>query len=202
MIAADNDIGAPRLLPDGETVLFAFVDEQGPHIAVHSLASGERKLLHDGGRVQYVATGHLVYGRDGALFAMPFDLGSLELVGGPVALVEGVDDSRGLAQYAISDTGTLVYVDGGSVEDSRILALTNRNGDIDVLDVPPAEYLSPRLSPDGKKLVVQTLEEGAGVLWIYDLSSDRAIQQFSFEGRQSISNLDSRWGAGDLCLRP
>ena len=125
-----------------------------------------------------MSTGHLVYGRDGALFAMPFDVGSLELVGGPVALVEGVDR----AQYAISDTGTLVYVDRGSVDHSRILALANRNGDIDVLDAPPAEYLSPRLSPDGKKLVVQTLDQGVGVLWIYDLSRDRAIQQFSFEG--------------------
>ena len=178
LIATDDSILAPRLLPDGETLLFVLVDEQGPHIAVQSLASGERKLLHDGGRVQYVSTGHLVYGRDGALFAMPFDVGSLELVGGPVALVEGVDR----AQYAISDTGTLVYVDRGSVDHSRILALANRNGDIDVLDAPPAEYLSPRLSPDGKKLVVQTLDQGVGVLWIYDLSRDRAIQQFSFEG--------------------
>ena len=182
LIAADDDIFAPRMLPDGETVLFVLEDERGLHIAVQSLDSGDRKILHEGGPVHYVSTGHLVYVRDGALFAVPFDVDSLELVGGPVALLEGVEDRGGPAHYAISDTGTLVYVDRGSVDDSRILALANRNGDINVLGAPPAAYLSPRLSPDGKKLVVQTFDEGVGVVWIYDFSDDRAIQQFSFEG--------------------
>ena len=57
LIATDDSILAPRLLPDGETLLFVLVDEQGPHIAVQSLASGERKLLHDGGRVQVCVDG-------------------------------------------------------------------------------------------------------------------------------------------------
>ena len=48
--------------------------------------------------------------------------------------------------------------------------------------MPAAEYLSPRLSPDGKRLAVQTFEEGVGVLWIYDLTAEGAIQQFTFEG--------------------
>ena len=49
------------------------------------------------------------------------------------------------------------------------------------LDAPPKEYLSPRLSPDGQTLAVQSVEDSGNVLWVYDLTGDRAIQQLTFE---------------------
>ena len=64
----------------------------------------------------------------------------------------------------------------------RTLALVGRNGAVERLNVPPAPYLSPRLAPDGEKLVVQTLEGDGGVPWLYDLAGDTQIQQLTFEG--------------------
>ena len=64
----------------------------------------------------------------------------------------------------------------------QTLALVGRDGAVEPLTVPPAPYLSPRLSPDGEKLVVQTAEDDGGVLWVYDLAGDAQIQQLTFEG--------------------
>ncbi len=149
LIAGDDiDIGGPSMLPDGETVLFGTRGDGGDlQIVVQPLGSGERKVLLEGDRARYVSTGHLVYGRDGALFAVPFDLDALELVGGPVPLVEGVLGPSRMHHYAISNTGTLVYVAAfGTVAERRVLARAGREGETELLDLPPAEYLSPRLS--------------------------------------------------------
>ena len=60
-------------------------------IVTHSLRSGERKTLVDGGSDgRYVPTGHLVYAIGGVVFARPMDVRRLEVTGGPVPIVEGV----------------------------------------------------------------------------------------------------------------
>ncbi len=64
----------------------------------------------------------------------------------------------------------------------RVLALVDRNGLVERLNAPPKEYLSPRLSPAGQTLVVQSAGENGNVIWVYDLTGDRAIQQLTFEG--------------------
>ena len=78
----------------------------------------ERTVLLQGSDARYVATGHLLYAQDDALFAVPFDPGRRALLGGPVSVVNGVvragDRSRQTpaANYGISDNGTLVYLTG------------------------------------------------------------------------------------------
>ena len=124
---------------------------------------------------RYVSTGHLVYNtEDGSVRAVPFDASALEVTGNPVPLVENVmvKNVSVAANFSISDTGSLAYVPGGGrVSSDRTLALVGRDGTVEPLTVPPAPYLSPRLSPDGEKVVVQTAEEDGNVLWLYDLVS-------------------------------
>jgi len=86
----------PRLLPDGQTVLFTVTKSAFPSwddtlVAAQSLATGERKVLIDGGAdARYAATGHLIYLRRGTLMAVPFDLKRLEVTGMPVGLLADV----------------------------------------------------------------------------------------------------------------
>ena len=85
----------PHLLPGGQWVLFTWrpagASWDQARIVLHSLASDERIMLIDGGRdARYVPTGHLVYGLDGALLAVPFDLATRQVTGGAVPLVDGV----------------------------------------------------------------------------------------------------------------
>ncbi len=172
-----GNIEWPQILPGGSSVLLT---RNLQEVVLHSLESGEQKVLFAGRRAGYVSTGHIVYAVDDVLFAVPFDPDTLEVVGGPVAMIEGVRAAP--PQYAVSDSGSLVFVPGGAGVSERTLALVNRDGAVERLNVPPREYLSPRLSPDGQTLVVQSVEDSGDVIWVYDLTGDTAIQQLTFEG--------------------
>ena len=79
----------PQLLPDGKSLLFTFGDAPYKTI-VQSLQSGERQELFAGDNARYIPTGHIVYALGNNLFAVPFDLKTLKVIGGPVSVVEGV----------------------------------------------------------------------------------------------------------------
>ncbi|PYS42031.1 MAG: hypothetical protein DMG14_05375, partial [Acidobacteria bacterium] len=93
-----------QMLPGGQAVLFTIVHNRDTKIVVQSLKSGERKtLIEDGSAARYVPTGHIVYAVGGTLFAVQFDLRRLEIVGGPVPVIEGVmRDFNGGAEFSIS----------------------------------------------------------------------------------------------------
>ena len=85
-------------------------------VRVLSLDNGETRGLIEGGtNAQLTASGHLVFGRGGALLAAPFDVSRLEVKGSPVTVLEGVlsDAQTGAVHYAVSDVGSIVYVEGG-----------------------------------------------------------------------------------------
>jgi serine/threonine-protein kinase len=157
------------------------------------LESGERKILWEGGSdARYVPTGHLVYALEDLLLALPFDGDNLEVLGGPVPVIEGVrravvpQSTAATANYGFSDRGTLVYVPGSAVGIRRsILALADRSGEVEPLDVPPNNYLTPRLSPDGSRLVVQTTDNEGSDIWVYDLSGDTQIRQLTLGGNNT-----------------
>ena len=181
----DGAQGSPQILPGGSSVLFSLGNvTTGLGIAttgeviVQSLDTEEQKVLFAGVHPTYISTGHIVYGLEGVLFAVPFDLNALEVTGGPVPLVEGV---QAPSQYTVSDSGTLVYVPGAAgTGTDRTLALVDRRGTIELLNVPPKQYLSPRLSPDGQRLAVESVEDDGSVIWVYDLSGATAIEQLTF----------------------
>ena len=188
--AGEVNVAYPDLLPDGDTLLFGVTSGGGvdnTQIVTQSISTGERRLLLTGGLpVRYLTTGHLVYFREGVLLAAPFDLEQGELTGGSVALVEGVASRTLGVRAGISASGSLVYVSGPSGAAARILALVDRSGVVEPLNVRPAPYVSPRLSPDGTQLAVQTIEDdGQSVVWVYDLSGDTAIRQLTQEGNNS-----------------
>ena len=83
---------------------------------MQSLESGDRKVLFPGLFPRYIPTGHLLYGLDDVLFAVPFDLTTLETVGDPVSLVEGVRTRP--SQYSVSDSGAFAWVPGSGETES------------------------------------------------------------------------------------
>ena len=155
-----EQVSGPQILPGGEWVLFTLTRATGltrwdeAQIVVQSLESGERQILWEGGSdARYVPTGHLVYALEDVLFALPFDLASLEVSGGPVPVVEGVRRSsnpqfnQASANYGFSALGTLIYVPGSTAATRRsILALADRSGDVEPLDVPPNDSESEALA--------------------------------------------------------
>ena len=180
LIVPGNGLASPQILPDGQSILFSEATGDTPNVVILSLESEERHVVAQGVGQQYVSTGHLLYLREDALYAVPIDLETLA-VGVAVAMVEDVRSVP--PQYAVSETGTLVSIPGQGF-DLRTLALVDRNGVVDRLDIQPARYLSPRLSPDGNRLAVQTSSaDGTSDIWVLDsLRGDRPIRQLTTEG--------------------
>ena len=195
---APEQAHGPQMLPGGgEWVLFTLTSARGTtrwdqaQIVVQSMESGERKILWEGGSdARYVPTGHLVYALEEVLFALPFDLASLEVSGGPAPIVEGVRRAPNLSvagassNYGFSDRGTLIYVPGSAVGVRRILALVDRTGLVEPIDSPLRAYIQPRLSPDGRRLAVSITGENRDI-WVYDM------------GRQTLSRLTFAPGADE-----
>jgi dipeptidyl aminopeptidase/acylaminoacyl peptidase len=120
-----------------------------------------------------VSSGHLVYNRHGVqiLMALPFDLATLQVTGGPpVELAEHVWEagSEG-AQYAVSDTGTVAYIPGLPRQYERRLVWVDRAGTVETLPAPAHAFYDPRISPDGGRLAVTTAEATERI-WIYEFA--------------------------------
>ena len=65
------------------------------------------------------------------LLAVPFDLATRQVTGGPVPLVQGVRDTgyaTGAVQFSIAATGSLVYVPGVSGGLALELVWVDRDG--------------------------------------------------------------------------
>ena len=189
----------PQFLPDQDTVLSTVTKSVFPSwddtlVVAQTLASGDRKVLIEGGAdARFVTTGHLVFLRRGTLMAVPFDPRRLQVTGAPVGLVTDVMQAAsiqpiqidtGAGQFAVSDSGSLVYATGGVyAQDRWSLVWVDRTGRSEALRVAPGRYLAPRLSPDGRR-VAFTSSTGDWDLWTYDLSRGIAAR-LPIEGEQS-----------------
>ena len=157
---------APRILPGGGQVLLALGDLT-PSVAVVPLDSGAPTILIEGTQPHSVSTGHLVFARDNALFAAPFDPRTAEMTGAPTRVLENIDQVNSAFGYsfALSEEGTLIYI-GGHVA-SRMVWVS-RSGDEEELQDVETSYHSVKLSPDGARVVVDELITGS--IWVHDLA--------------------------------
>jgi len=173
----------PRVLPGGLGTLF---------IAGDGAALGSLRLLppnggpartivkgSSGGR--YLPAGYLVYSKGAGLLAAPVDLRRGELTGPPTTLVEDVarDHLRG-ADFDLAPTGALVYRKGAG-RGNRDLVWLDALGGKESVGLKPAGYITPRLSPDGKRVALMITPEGQANLWTYDLTR-RNMTRLTFDG--------------------
>jgi Tol biopolymer transport system component len=173
----------PEWLPDERAVLYT-VGTTGSwddaQIVAQSLASGERSVLVRGGTYPHYVPGYLVYSRDGAIMAVPFDSSNLTVTGTAVRVLDNVLQSfDGAAQLSISPSGSAVYVAGAFESDQRRLATVDRSGAATPLAAPPRSYAAPQLSPDGRRLLV-TVEAETPDLWLYDIAPG-TLTQLTFD---------------------
>jgi len=159
--------GYPQLLPSGTHLLYT-TDSKPPRVALLSVATGEETTLYEHGfYARYVATGHILFAQADTLMAMPFDLESLE-PGEPARVVEGIRTHRGelFAEFAVSQTGSLVYLDGVSEREHWLVRLAP-DREAERLNSTPApfDYLPIDLSPDDKRIAM-TLNSA---VWIFDV---------------------------------
>jgi Tol biopolymer transport system component len=201
----NEEFYGPQLLPDGDSLLFTVGTRGMPSwdqaaIVVESLRTKVRKTIVErasGGA--YLKSGHLVFGRGGVLYAMPFDVKTLSVSGEAIAIIEGVrraaPGTTAHMHAVVSDTGTLAFLPGPATMNSMVqIARFDRAGVAEPLNVPMGSYNHPRLSPDGARVAV-TVDDGKDAqVWLYGTSKTSAVRRLTSGGRneKAVWSADGR----------
>ena len=171
------------LLPDGRGVLYSTGLASGTaEVAVYDVGTDTVRTLLPGMAPTDVATGHMVFWREGSLWAVPFDPDRLTVSGTPVAVVEGVEIHvpQGGPNYAVGSDGTLVYIAAGEdVLEQRSLVWVDREGRSESANGNLRAYRSLRLSPDGQRVAVSAGDVNVDI-WIDDLTQHMS-NRFTFD---------------------
>ena len=157
-------------------------------------AAASEVLLTGASSARYVPTGHLVFARDGALWATGFDPQDLRTRGEPVPVLEEVMHAieagnssidSGAAQYDVSSSGTLAYVTGGKYEAPLLpLFWVGTDGERELVEIDPSNYMYPRLSPDERYFAIRTGPESDGDILVFEVAT-RATRRLRLDGNQS-----------------
>jgi serine/threonine-protein kinase len=170
----------PQFLPDGRTVLFTIgtVDKPGDYegaiIGAVSADTGERTEVYRGASMaRYAPSGHLVVAREGVLAAVPFDAANLASRGHERILLQDVGGvpTSGIVYFDLARDGTLIYTQRDEHAKDHKLGWVDRSGRWQEITGETREYLNPRVSPDGNRLVfhVGPGEGRATDIWLYNL---------------------------------
>jgi len=175
----------PHFLPDGKSILYTSIESGHVRILVKPPEAGEAKDLLEGYGAQFLPTGHIVYELNGNILAARFDPDKLEVIGGPVPVVESMGD------FALSDSGTIAYIPRtgpGIPYNRRTLVWVDREGKEDPIAAEPGTYLNPRISPDGTRiaLTIQTLDKVD--IWIWDLVR-QSLTKLTFDAAADVAPL-------------
>ena len=182
---AEYTHGLPWPLPGGHTLLYT-VRRLGfswghEEIVAQSLTTGERTpVLSNAADARYLSTRHLVFLRQGRLFAVAFDPNRSQVSGKEVPVLSEVaqalaasssGDVTGAGQFAVSGAGTLAWIPGpvASYRNATLVAV-DRQGRVTPLPAQPQSYTeAPRISPDGQRVAVAIRGLTETSLWLYDL---------------------------------
>jgi len=176
----------PQVLPGAEAALLTSSATGGNYddanIDVVVLKTGERRTIHRGGfSPRYLASGHLVFVHESALFSARFDPIKLALTSSPVPILEDVSSlAPSGGDFAFSETGTFVYLAGRATLGGFPISWLDSSGKRQPLQSPSAPYSSPRFSPDGKRLAYSLLNGSGSDIWVKDLERDTPSKLTSF----------------------
>jgi dipeptidyl aminopeptidase/acylaminoacyl peptidase len=173
---------------------------------VGSIDSKESKLLFYTHANAIYASGHILFLRQNALMAQPFDYKRLELTDEAFPIADPVqeDEGRFLGVFSASENGVLTYVEGASGSNRQLIWVDRSGkklGEVAGTDT----YDDPQISPDGKRLLF-TLGSSAFDIWLNDIA--RGVKtRLTFGSSSSQANTSEVWSPDGLriayaCMRP
>ncbi len=150
----------PLFLPGGRTVLFSSLttDSGTERIEAVSIDGGPRSVVVERATTPvWSPTGHLLFARDGAVLATAFDEKAVQTHGiATTVLAPGLvgSSNSGALGLRLASDGTLLFMPR-DFHQQRLVSVA-RDGSALILDLPHGTYLNPRLSPDGRRVMVET----------------------------------------------
>src|ERR1051326_73449 len=188
----------PWFLPDGRHFLYYVAgDAQTRGVYIGELnGAGARRLLDADSAAVYASTGHLLFVRQGTLFAQALNNQGWELSGNPHPVAEQIafGGVATAAALSASAAGPIAYRTGSNGGKRQIVWL-DRSGKrlsavSDVASQGPA-YMS--VSPDYKRLAVTRSTDGNADIWLLGLDREGAVR-FTTDPRPEIAPIWSPRG--------
>jgi dipeptidyl aminopeptidase/acylaminoacyl peptidase len=197
----------PTFLPDGRHFVYLRVspsahEASGTYVgtldAKPDAQSAERLMPYAVG-VTYAAAvdsgrGRLLFLREGALMAQPFDATRLALAGDPVPVAERVGSFRDGAYFSASANDVLVY---RTADTDSQLTWFDRQGAMSGRASEPGGFRAVSLSPDGTRAVASRthpLDPTKADLWLFDLSRGGGAIRLTLGTGTAVSPVWSRDG--------
>jgi dipeptidyl aminopeptidase/acylaminoacyl peptidase len=174
-----------HILPGSRTAMFTVATPRSWVIAAAPLPAGgtPQVVLEDARRPRYAA-GQLFFQRasSGDLMAVPFDADQLIVTGAPtrIAAVALVVDSPG---FDVSNDGTMIYSGpNDTVAQAGFTAVVvDRSGKELTAVAQMGSWAEPRVSPDGRTLILRDIVSPNCLLWSVDLRRGTRTR-ISFDG--------------------
>ena len=169
----------PQPLGDGRRLLLTVVGPSAlwpdTRVVSYDLEShAETVIAERSSFARYIPTGHVLHVDDqGTLFAVPFDVTSGEPTGQRFPVEQGIRNgywAGGAASYAVSRTGTAVFVRGSNAF-NNVHKWVDRAGRELATVGDPVTSGRVRLSPDGDRFITYIYDLDNGDLWLVDATT-------------------------------
>jgi serine/threonine protein kinase/Tol biopolymer transport system component len=170
----------PVFLPDGKHFLYLaanFTGRKGGNVVyVGSLDSNEKHFVVEStANAAYAAPGYLLFYRNRALLAQPFDLKRFALTGEPTVILPEVQFLPQVkrAVFAASDQGLLVAQSGSEAALSQLVWFDRKGNAVGTVGKPEV-YGNVFLAPNGKSVATDKTDMGSLNIdvWTYELQRD------------------------------
>ena len=165
-----------QVLPDGRVAVFVTrtsVASDFNRIGLVSLDSASREVLPVSGSAPRIVAGrYLLFVRSGNLMVAPIDVDRRKVLAEPALVAAGVatNSMMGQGQFAVSETGLMVYVPGSDRSLGKLVTI-DRAARVQELRAPARLYGSISISRDGTRLAVQVGDVSDYIL-IYDFQRE------------------------------
>ena len=173
----------PRVLPGSDLIVFSSnhgLTLPNSDVQLWSRKAHRAKLIYSRAMSpRYVSSGHLLWLRDGVLFAAPMSLSRLELAGDPAPILENVENDglRGTGNFDVSQTGTLVALTAEGNARGMSLFWLEASGKSELLaDGFGAHF---RLAADGKRGIFDAFEGTSSKPWVFESGGRPSMRNFA-----------------------
>jgi serine/threonine-protein kinase len=162
--------GRPKFLPDGRAILVEIGSQEA--IGLIDMETLElHTLLRQGSAPAFAPSGHIIFARGSALYAVAFDARRRLISGEPTMVLDGVSETIGCAQFSFSKKGLLAYIESSPLSwesTNRSLVWVNREGSSTPLSDRQDAFTLPHISPDGTRIAVAA----NGRIWVFEIETD------------------------------
>jgi hypothetical protein len=184
--AGERAHAMPAVLPDGGVLVTVYRSDVDDASIAFAPAPGKplAQLARNASHARF-ANAHVLFAREGALFALPFTPDAPATTADPIPLPERVVHAKyygntltmsHAAQFDLSPSGTLVIAEGGVPGEASLAPVwVDAQGAESPIDLEPRSYLVARTATETGRLYFMSSYGATGGLWSHE--PDRGITQ-------------------------